>query len=478
MTSQIVLPGEFEPVRHYYTKVLNATIHPVLRYFFNLGNRRIAERYTHLNPQVSLTSVLDAMEYQPRYFYWGGSDLMVTTTDRGRREIVVIETNSSPSGQKSMPLLTEEDEKGGYGKLISQSFLPALKRRKLPRGKFAVIYDKNSMETSGYAAALADATGEPVIWATFDDSEKGANAKVDDQGVLHILVNGTWEPISAAFRYVTQRPWNRIPALTKTFIYNPVIACLSGGRNKLLAAKAYDFHNGFLSSTGLKIRMPETIWDATRAEVPIWIQRMGGRGVVKVPYSNAGQGVFTITSASELARFMEIEHPYNQFIVQALIGNHGWSSYSSSGRHFHIGTVPDKKGNIFVTDLRFMVGSGAQGFFPVSIYARRAPEPLSPEIHSATESWPMLGTNLSYKEAKGDWNTETARLLLMDSRDFNKLGIGLDDLIEGYIQTVLAITAIDKMAINLVSQKGAFRKRLFGSLNHDARLLDEIMHLS
>lgn len=333
------------------------------------------------------------------------------------------------------------------------------------------------METSGYAAALADATGEPVILTTFADGSKNQNAYVDDQGVLQVLVDGTWEPISAAFRYVTQRPWNRIPALTKTFIYNPVIACLSGGRNKLLAAKAYDFHNGFLAGSGLKIRIPETIWDATRSEVPIWIQRMGGRAVVKVSYSNAGQGVYTITNATELARFMETEHPYDQFIIQALIGNHGWSSYSASGTHFHIGTVPDKKGNIYVTDLRFMVSAGPEGFFPLSIYARRAAEPLSAELTSATSSWPMLGTNLSYKEGDGGWSTETNRLLLMDSRDFNKLGIGLDDLIEGYIQTVLAITAIDKMAINLVSQKGNFRKRLFGSLNHDARLLDEIVDL-
>ena len=41
-----------------------------------------------------------------------------------------------------------------------------------------------------------------------------------------------WSPVRAALRYVTQKPWNRIPALTKTFMYNPVLACLAGGRNK------------------------------------------------------------------------------------------------------------------------------------------------------------------------------------------------------------------------------------------------------
>jgi hypothetical protein len=42
-----------------------------------------------------------------------------------------------------------------------------------------------------------------------------------------------WTPVRAALRYVTQKPWNRIPALTRTFMFNPVIACLAGGRNKV-----------------------------------------------------------------------------------------------------------------------------------------------------------------------------------------------------------------------------------------------------
>ena len=41
-----------------------------------------------------------------------------------------------------------------------------------------------------------------------------------------------WTPVRAALRYVTHKPWNRIPALTRTFMYNPVLACLAGGRNK------------------------------------------------------------------------------------------------------------------------------------------------------------------------------------------------------------------------------------------------------
>ena len=62
----------------------------------------------------------------------------------------------------------------------------------------------------------------------------------------------------------------------------------------------------------------------------------------------------------------------------------------------------------------------------------------------------------------------------MDRKDFNSLGIGIDDLIEAYIQTVLTIIAIDKMAEKLISKKGTFRQKLFTSLDNDQSLLKEI----
>ncbi|MCA9516814.1 MAG: hypothetical protein KC635_17855, partial [Myxococcales bacterium] len=225
----------------------------------------------------------------------------------------------------------------------------------------------------------------------------------------------------------------------------------------------------------LRIAVPETIWDVARGDVPLWVERMGGVAVVKNPYSNAGQGVYTITSPRELDAFMSLAHRYDRFIVQALVGNSRWSSLGRDGRLYHIGTVPDRHGRIYVSDLRFMVGAGPGGFFPIALYARRARAPLTEEITPDTDSWAMLGTNLSVKADDGGWDTETARLRLMDSRDFNKLGVGVDDLIEGYVQTVLAITAIDRMATQLVNQKGAFRPRVFASMNPDEALVQEIL---
>ena len=474
-TTESRAPGQFETDAHYYPKVLNAHIHPLVRYFLGLGNDRVIERYCHLHPEVEPAAVGLALRTPTRQFRWGGCDLFHVTNERGIRRMMVVETNSCPSGQKSMPRYDEEGEQAGYLQLLERSFMPLLRRRRLPAGDLAVLWDKNRMETSGYAATLADLTGETVHLVPFFDGDPDPKARFVD-GILEVRsAEGEWRPVRAAFRYVTQRPWNRIPPTTRTAMLNPVVCCLAGGRNKMLAAKAYDLFNAELASTGLRVRTPETMWDVNREEVPLWVARMGGVAVVKDPYSNAGQGVYTIASPEELQAFMDAPHRYGRFIVQALVGNSGWSSSGRDGRLFHVGTVPNKRGLIHVSDLRFMVGVAPEGFFPVAIYARRARRPLERTFDGSTSSWDQLGTNLSVKNPGGGWSSEPERLMLMDARDFNRLGIGLDELIEGYVQTVLAMTAIDRMCGNLVTSKGVFRRKLFQSLNPDPALNEEVI---
>lgn len=469
---ELIRPDHFEQDHHFYPKALNSQLHAMVSHFFNLDHERIINRYHHLNPQVDVDALRTILKTQNKHFYWGGSDLFYVTTEKGNRKMVVLETNSCPSGQKSMPPRSDADEHRGYRYLIENSFLPALKKKRLPKGSLAVIYDKNYMECSGYASTLADLTGENVYLVPhFNNSEQYARF---DNGVLMVKTpNGEEIPIRAAFRYVTQKPWNRIPPTTKTFIFNSTLVCLAGGRNKLLANKAYEFFNSEIAESGLKIEMPETIKDVSKMEIPLWVQRFGGNAVIKDPYSNAGQGVYTITSQEELDHFMQQDYAYDQFIVQSLIGHYAWSSQSAHGRFFHIGTVPDKRGKIYIADLRVMVYSSPAGFQPCAIYARRAANPL--EAETPQDSWKVLGTNLSIKTGENQWDSDTNRLMLMDRKDFNSLGVGLDDLIEAYIQTVLTLIAIDKMASNLISKKGTFRSKLFQSLDNDETLIKEIM---
>ena len=470
----VVMPGSFNEEQHFYPRVLNAHLHPLVRHLMEMGNERIICRYCHLHPEADESAVRSLLSTQPKYFRWGGSDLIHVTTDTGLRRVVIIETNSCPSGQKSMPRSAENQEEAGYQRVLERSFLPSLRqRKKAPKGELAVLYDKNHMENSGYAASLATLTNEPVHLVPCP-SQGAANIRINSERILEVDADGQWIPIRAAFRYVTQRPWNRLPPLTRTMIYNPVLVCLAGGRNKMMAAKAYDFFNAKMQMSGLHIETPETIWDVSKEEVPIWVERMGGVAVVKVPYSNAGQGVYTIVNEEELDAFMQLEHQYGKFIVQALIGNSRWSSQGRDGRLFHVGTMPDKKLNLYVADLRFMVAANEGGYFPVAVYSRRARQPLRSSIPSGESSWGMLGTNLSIKQEDGSFLTDPSRLLLVDSRDFNRLGFGMDDLIESYLQTVMSIAAIDQMAQELVNSKGRFRRKLFFSMNPDQVLVDEI----
>ncbi len=473
-----IKPGTFEATQHWYPKALNATIHPMVNFFLNLEKDRIIERYCHLRPMVNREKLNDILSYQCKYFLWGGADLINSTSAEGKRSMVVIENNSCPSGQKSMPLLDDNKEEGSYKLLIERTFKPIIKKRVAQnrvRGKLAVIYDKNIMEASGYASIIADVFQEEVLLVPFYNDRSNDHYEFND-GVLYVKESDTLvSPVRAAFRYVTQQPWDRIPIKTRTVIVNPIIACLAGGRNKMVAAKAYDIYNTELSQYGLRINTPQTFWDVSKEEIPLWVKKLGGQAVVKIPYSNAGQGVFTIINNDELDAFMQKDFEYKQFIVQSLIGNYNWSSTSERGRYYHVGMIPNQKKQTFINDLRLMVSSTAAGIRPLCTYARRAAQPLAHDITSGDDSWAMLGTNLSVKLGENKWNSDTTRLMLMDRRDFNKLGLGLDDLIEAFIQTTLSMIAIDQMCVQLMNSKNQFRMRLFKSLNADQTLLDQII---
>lgn len=481
--TSIVSPGDFDVNNHFYPRVINAHIHPMVEHFTLMNHDRIINRYCHLHPKTDKEKLAELLKYQPKFFRWSGADLFTVTTEFGNRKMVVVETNSCPSGQKSMPSTGRDDDEAAYRYLLERTFVPSLKEHEKQlteeekKGALCVVFDKNDMEASGYACVLADVFDEPVYLTTYYNNQDPSKdlVKFNEEGQMFIRVNleSEWIPIRAAFRYVTQKPWNRIPLKTKTLILNPIISCVSGGRNKLIASKAYDLFNAELYGTGLEICVPETIHDVKKQEVPLWLQKFGGIGVVKVPYGNAGQGVYTIVNQAELDDFMKEESNYDQYIIQSLIGNYHWSSRSTKGQFYHVGTVPDKKLRSYVADLRMMISSTENGYKPLVIYGRRSRTPLRDHLSPDVSSWEMLGTNLSVKEGENTWSTETSRLLLMDRRDFNQLGIGLDDLINGFIQTVLASIAIDKMAQRLM-EDGVFNYQLFKSLNDDDGLIAEI----
>jgi hypothetical protein len=71
--AKVVNAGEFEAEKHFYPRVLNANIHPLVSSFFALGNKLILARYTHLNPQISAKVLESLLSYKPKYFQWAGT---------------------------------------------------------------------------------------------------------------------------------------------------------------------------------------------------------------------------------------------------------------------------------------------------------------------------------------------------------------------------------------------------------------------
>lgn len=441
----LVEPGDFEPTDHWYPRVLNSNIHPLVSYFLNLSHEQMVERYHRLHPSSSREAIMEVLKYQPQYFRWAGTDLMHVTNLEGNRKLTVIETNSCPSGQKSMPLLDLNVEQGGYKRLIEKTFKPMVEAHS-EDGALAVIYDKNPMENIGYAATIADAFQENVFLAKFDKDDPEPPVKFE-QGFLYVRnEREIWTKIRAAFRYVTQEPWTRIPQKSKTLLLNPIEACLAGGRNKEIASQAYDTFNQRFANKGIGIFTPKTITNVSFGELPKYFDTLGGSMVIKVPDSNAGQGVFTVVNRKELDFAMSQIDPKDTYLVQELIHSNYSEGLDPTLAWYHVGTIPDSKGRSFAFDIRMMMHATEDGIRPLAVYSRRSGHPLNQPLPENLNSWEIYGTNLSVKGDDG-WSYADERLMLFDVRNFGLLGLGIDELIKGFVQSAMAVFAIDQNAV-------------------------------
>ncbi|XP_035679320.1 uncharacterized protein LOC118417736 isoform X3 [Branchiostoma floridae] len=473
----VILPRESRPFSFLHPAMGEAKTHPTVTAFLQLDTEQIIHRYCKEHKDVQQEALWKLLTYRPKHFRWAGADLFPGVTAAGRPEMVVLEVNSCPSGQKYMPHGgTGMDS--GYHKLMGETFRDTVSSKCDPflRNKpLAVVLDKNQLETSGYAAALADITKEPVyVVEAYLNQPKEHNIRWTD-GIMEVRdVEDQWHAIRAAFRYVTQKPWTRIPLTTKTVVFNHIASDLSGGRNKLLAAVAYEDFNKQQGGTGLRIRTPRTFLRVTKAQIPTAVQALGGKAVIKVPYSNSGQGVYTVTSQKELDELMAQDLRYEKFIVQALVGHKNWSS----SQWHHACTLPDEEGRKYVFDTRLMVHATPDGFRPLCIFSRRAHLPLPDTLDGTEDSWEFLGTNLTVKDTVGDSKSDTERLLSVDNKPFEMLNLNVDNLVDGFVQTVMATIAIDKMCCRLVRPDNSFDFEEFVVLGEEGKILEEIYDLS
>lgn len=459
---------------YYYPKALESPIHSEVEKFLNLDKDQYMRIYLSRYPNCDKLILSQIFNYRPTYIQWAGNDLF-PVINNGKHQMFVIETNSSPSGQKSLP---PSEPMSTYKNLIKDTFIPLINNSKLPAGYIAVLYDTNEMEILGYAQMIKNLTGENVYVCDLSNKNNIDSLTYVDN-ILHIRENsGQWIPIRAAFRYVTQKPWKIIPFKCKTLIFNPIEVCFAGGRNKQIAAIAYLELNKQLHKSNLQINYPKTMININKQQMPDLIKNVyNGSAVIKVPYSNKGQGVYTILNSNDLDEFLNINHEYDNFIVQSLIG----SQYMNLKNNlYHRGTLPDINGSRYIYDIRMLCAynNNKREIRPISLYSRKAVSPFikNNAPNKTAKSWDILGTNLSYKNKHGIWTTDKDRLITMSTKEFEQLNINLTDLVDGYVQTVLSMIAIDEMAIKIF--KDSNYRQMLCKLNPDPVLLSEIMQIN
>jgi hypothetical protein len=449
-TTKIIYPDDtVDRKRHYYPKVGEQSLHPTAKRFFSLSMDDKVALYRRRHPLADPTALKRLISYQPKYSFWIGNDFFPIYHD-SRSELALLESNSCPSGNKSLPVTNTGYN--NYQFLIEKSFLPQLKKRKLPNGKLAVIYDTNPMENEYYAQTIARLTGEEVILYYRHPAEPHRVIYRDEQ--LYLLHQGLPVPIRGVFRYLTQYPWKVFRAKTTTFVFNPIEVCLSGGRNKLMANRAYRNFNGIFGAQGLAINYPHTVSYPDKESLEKKIKETGYRGVIKIPYLNKGQGVFTICGSGDWQRYLRCtsDSLTKDYLFQNLLGN---ETCSTDRKKRHRFTRPDHNGNQYIYDLRMMCCSTAAGIVPVSAYARRSRDPVNRKTADPDrDSWNLFGTNISVRNSDGSFGTDPDRLLSLSGEEFPLLQLDLVDLTDAYFQTVFSMVAIDQLAISLSGQKG------------------------
>jgi hypothetical protein len=431
----------------------------LLTTFLNMSNKEIADNYSK-RKLIDKLNIMNLLDYKPKYFFNAGSDLM-KVTQNNETKMLVIEVNSVATGSMCFPT-RDVDHYNQYEYIIENSFIPLVKDIPTEIGVLAMLNDATYLEAHTYSAVISRLMNESVYLINLAD-DRHYNNYFRFNDYLEVNINSVWTKIRACYKYVQTKPWLKLPVQSKTFIYNSLLGCLAGGRNKAIASLAYNNLNDELSSQGLKINHPATFINLTKEGVLKQYQERCF-GVAKGLYGNGGHDIFFLTSEKDIDYFKEHSTDFTKYIFQDLVGLKSWFKTNCDGRYFHVGTIwPDRK----VFDLRMCVAYTKNGFRPSAMVARTTKEVLNDNYDEISSFKNVLLTNV------GDELGHTNQIVILDDFGFKRLGIGIDDLIDGFIQTVLASVAIDKMACKLMEQ-GTFNFDLFFQLNNDCVLYDEL----
>jgi hypothetical protein len=426
--------------------------------FLSLSVDDICKLYCENVKNIEYEDLIKILKYVPKYLFSSGADLM-KVTDRGEEKYCLIEVNSVATGVFGFPMLNSEYNP--YQRIIEDSFSFLIKEIPKGTGVIAILSDQIYKEVLGYCAMLPKILNESVYLIDLKDMKKAAEYYRVGNEYLEIKLNGKWTPIRAAIKYVQDQPWLKMPIISKTFIFNNLLGCLCGGRNKSMANIAYKKLESSLPK-GVNINHPYTESNLTKKQVLKLVEKRG-IGVVKGLYSNSGREVFFLIKDRDIKEFEDTEFEYDNFIYQDLIGHQNWiSDYEKTERFCHFYD--------YVYDIRLVISYTQEGFKPISILSRRAPKPLNPNLDEISDFKEMLLTNLSSCE-------DPNRFILYDQKTVDLLGITLQDLIECYVQAVLATVSVDSLCKDMVKD-GKFDINSFSELNSDKKIVEELEKLN
>lgn len=149
--------------------------------------------------------------------------------------------------------------------------------------------------------------------------------------------------------------------------------------------------------------------------------------------------------------------------------------FKGGKKYFNVGTRPNQCNHRYVVDLRMGIYFSDNGFQPICLFVRRAAYPLSNHLDENFDTWSMLEINLNRNKSNGIRADDVDRVISMDSNGYAQMDYTLNDLIDGYVQAVMATYAFDCIAQQLIKvDNGNFDMELFRKLNNHQILLDEI----
>ncbi len=461
----IVPQANIAPEDLYASRALKTTYAPEVQRFLKMSPQAMVACYRKRYPEVKQDFLEQAIRYQPRYFRYGGADLFrVYNRHTQKTEMVLIEINSVPGGLSNTPELKNPVyQKFAHFFMETLGKTPFASKRE---GVLAVLSHGQRMDPLGIAQAIARKAKEPVHLITHEKDkplhQQPWRVDASSGGLFIQTKDALWHKVRGAVSLLGPSSMfaSQPLSVSQGVLIDPPMVHRAGGVEKARANEAYRafnmeaLHSQKAGSNPL-IRTPKT-YQVSREEVHALVNEMGSSAVVKLPDGNGGDGIWMLRHERDMAKFLkETEEsatstPSQKYIVQELILPMPWASLSKKpADRYNRGTVPDRQNmKRYVYDMRMLVAPLNGVWRPLGLLGRQAPTPIpTPDTISDKTSpqtiWNVLGTNLSRKSPQG-WFFREQGLMVFDKKGYTPTGLTLDDLVEGYFQSIFAMQAIDK----------------------------------